>query len=207
MFLSNNKFFNQRYSDTNFINEIKLLIKINKEDINNKVYFLKYQCKKKVNHVSVNLNELNELNAELCINKIKCEFNNYFIPEKEGIYDIEIKFNTDLTDCSYMFAGCDNIIDINFISIDTKNVSDMKYMFDGCKNLRTINLFSFDTRNVTDMSGMFRDCTNLEELDLSSFDIKNVKKIKGIFSKSEKLLEKNLSLFEKFDQVDLITNN
>ena len=201
---------NQSSSYKNFRNEINLLIEINKEDINKKVYFLenyKYQDKKNIKHFGENLKELNELIEELYINNIKCEFKNYFIPAKEGLFDIKMKFNTNLIDCSYMFAGCENIISINFISINTINVTDMKYMFYGCRNLRQINLFSFDTRNVTDMSGMFGECNNLKELDLSSFDIKNVWQVKGIFYKSEKILENNLSLFKKFKKEELITKN
>ena len=201
---------NQSNSNKNFRNEINLSIEINKEDINKKVYFLenyKYQDNKNIKHFGENLKALNELNEELYINNIKCEFKNYFIPLKEGLFDIKMKFNTNLIDCSYMFAGCENIISINFISINTINVTDMKYMFYGCRNLRQINLFSFDTRNVTDMSGMFGECNNLKELDLSSFDIKNVRQVKGIFYKSEKILENNLSLFKKFKKEELITKN
>ena len=202
--------YNRSNSYKNFRFEINLSIEINKEDINHKIYFLdnyKYQDKKNIKHFGEKLKALNELIEEFYINNIKCEFKNYFIPSKEGLFDIKMKFNTNLIDCSYMFAGCENIISINFISINTKNITDMKYMFYGCRNLRQINLFSFDTRNVTDMSGMFGECNNLKELDLSSFDIKNVRQVKGIFYKSEKILENNLSLFKKFKKEELITKN
>ena len=202
--------YNRSNSYKNFRFEINLSIEINKEDINHKIYFLdnyKYQDKKNIKHFGEKLKALNELIEEFYINNIKCEFKNYFIPAKEGLFDIKMKFNTNLFDCSYMFAGCENIISINFISINTKNITDMKYMFYGCRNLRQINLFSFDTRNVTDMSGMFGECNNLKELDLSSFDIKNVRQVKGIFYKSEKILENNLSLFKKFKKEELITKN
>ena len=202
--------YNRSNSYKNFRFEINLSIEINKEDINHKIYFLenyKYQDNKNIKHFGENLKALNELIEEFYINNIKCEFKNYFIPAKEGLFDIKMKFNTNLFDCSYMFAGCENIISINFISINTKNITDMKYMFYGCRNLRQINLFSFDTRNVTDMSGMFGECNNLKELDLSTFDIKNVLQVKGIFYKSEKILENNLSLFKKFKKEELITKN
>ena len=41
-----------------------------------------------------------------------------------------------------MFAGCENIININFISFNTKFVENMKFMFYGCKNIKNINLLS-----------------------------------------------------------------
>ena len=57
--------------------------------------------------------ELNNINTELYINDIKKGYKKYFIPEKEGEYNIKLKFNINLTDCSYMFAGCEKIINIS----------------------------------------------------------------------------------------------
>ena len=99
---------------------------------------------------------MNELNTELYINEKKEKYKKYFIPIGEGIYNINIKFNIYLTDCSYMFSGCENIININFISFNTNYIENMKYMFYGCKNLKYLNLFSFNTKNVIDMSHMFQ---------------------------------------------------
>ena len=44
-------------------------------------------------HFHDNLKELNELNTELYINNKKYKYKKYFIPEKEGIYSILLKFN------------------------------------------------------------------------------------------------------------------
>ena len=112
------------------INEIDILIKIKKEDINKEIYFVK--------HNNNNLKELNELNTELNINNNNYEYKKYFIPDKEGDYKINIKFNIDLKDCSYMFAGCENIIDINFISFNTKSVTNMSEMFSDCSSLNNL---------------------------------------------------------------------
>ena len=84
---------------------------INKNDINKEIYFL--------NEYN-NIKELNDKNAELYINNIKKEYKKYFIPEKEGKYNIKLKFNINLTNCSYMFSNCVNITKINFISFNTK---------------------------------------------------------------------------------------
>ena len=54
-----------------------------------------------------------------------------------------------------MFAGCKNIINIDFISFDTKKVTNMEYMFSGCSNLTELDLSNFDTSNVINMEGMF----------------------------------------------------
>ncbi len=59
----------------------------------------------------------------------------------------------------YWYKGCENVVDIDLLKLDTSKVTDMSYMFsfDGdagavCKYL---NLSSFDTSNVTNMSYMF----------------------------------------------------
>ena len=156
-------------------NEINILININKNDIYNKIYFLDKENKNKI------FEELNDINTELYINNIKNEYKNYFIPEKEGEYNIKLKFNINLIDSSYMFANCDKIVQINFIHFDTKLITSMKYMFHKCKNLNSINLLIFDTQNVIDMSDMFSFCENLKSLDLSSFNIKNVSNTSYMF--------------------------
>ena len=147
-----------KINNNKYKNEINIKININKEDIGKNIYFLdnKYKDKDLIYSSHDNLKELNELNTELYINEKKEKFKKYFIPIEEGIYNINIKFNINLTDCSYMFSGCGNIININFISFNTNNVENMKYMFYGCKNLKYLNLFSFNAKNVIDMSHMFQ---------------------------------------------------
>ena len=169
-------------------NEIDILININENDINKNIYFLDKENK---NYV---FNDFNNNKIELYINNIKNEYKKYFIPKEEGEYKIKIKFDMNLTDCSYMFADCENIIKINFISFNTKYITSMKYMFHRCINLKYINnLFIFDTRNVIDMSDMFSFCNNLDGLDLSSFNIKNVKNMSYMFYCCYNL--KNIKLF------------
>ena len=54
-----------------------------------------------------------------------------------------------------MFAGCEKIININFIKFNTNYIKNMRYMFYGCTDLDNINLYSFNTINCIDMSHMF----------------------------------------------------
>ena len=77
------------------------------------------------------------LNSELYVNNNKRKYEKYFIPEKEGEYIIELRFNINLTDCSYMFYRCKNIKYINFSNFSTSNVNDMSYMFGGCYSLNS----------------------------------------------------------------------
>jgi len=146
--------------------EIKLKVKIEKEDINKDIYFLDNT------EYHVNLKELNELNTEIFINNKNYKYIKCFKPEKEGLYEIKIKFNIKIKNCNCMFGGCSNLTNINLSSFDTKDVTNMSYMFGGCSNLTNINLSSFDTKNVTNMSYMFGGCSNLTNINLSSFDTK-----------------------------------
>ena len=187
-------------------NEIDILMNVDEKDVGKKMYFL---CNDDIffsNIMSSNniledcngsLMKLNDLNAEIYIDdKRQNKFNKYFIPEKAGEYKIKLKFSIELTDCSYMFAGCNNIIKINLNSFNSEYVTNMKYMFYKCNNLKNINLSSFITKNVTDMSGMFYECNSLENLDLSSFDTKNVINMSYMFYKCNSLKGLNVSHFD-----------
>ena len=162
-------------------------LKIKKDDINKDIYFLdntsgKYSINGKevyLNHD--NLKELNESNVELYKNKKKRKYKKYFIPEKEGLYEIKLKIKINIKDCSFMFSNCNNIKILDF-SVDTKNVTNMSHMFYFCKNMTNLNLFSFDTKNVTNMSHMFSKC-----LKISSFDTKNVIDMSYMFSDCESI--------------------
>jgi len=68
-----------------------------------------------------------------------------------------------ITDMSYMFYGCKNLISVKNISYwDTINVTNMKSMFHLCKNLKSLgNLSELRVDNVTDFSYMFYGCNSL----------------------------------------------
>ena len=166
-------------------NKIIMEIKINKDDINKKIYFLDntddiIDGKK---HFHDNLKELNDLNTEFYINNKKYEYNKYFIPEKEGIYNILLKFNTSIKDCSFMFYDVKNITNIDFSSFDSKNAIDMSYMFSWCISLNSLQgISNLVTKNVTNMSYLFAECRSLISLpDISKWNIQNVTNMSLIF--------------------------
>ena len=82
-----------------------------------------------------------------------------------------------------MFVGCENIININFKSFNTKYIMDMSYMFYDCKLLNNISdISNWDTKIVENMSYMFYDCNSLNNLpDISKWDTKNVTKMRDMF--------------------------
>ena len=194
-------------------NEIQLTIKIGKDDINKKIYFLdntdgnipvrlevneesEYglkEIREKHNHDF--LKELNELNTELYINNKKYKYEKYVIPEKEGKYHILLKFNILMTDCSFMFYGCKNITNIDLSLFNTQNVTNMIGMFNGCCNLTNVDLSSFNTQNVTNMASMFNGCDNLINIDITTFNTQNVTNMVGMFTGCYKLTNIDLSSF------------
>ena len=218
----------------NINNKVEITLDINNSDIKRNIYFLDntdyIEDKTKIKYFHCNLKELNEYNTDLYINNIKYKFQKYFIPEKEGIYKIELVFKTNIKDCSFMFAGCNNIININFKYFNTSYATNMRYMFSGCENIKELDLSSFDTRNVNNMEGMFgiynnlsyldlssfnikarpkeiiylSNCKRLENLNLSSFDTSNVNNMMAMFTGCEQLKELNLSAFDTRNVVNLM---
>ena len=165
-------------------NEINLLLEIEKEDINNNIYFLGIS------------NELNESNIKLYINNKENNYMKYLVPQKEGIYNIKIIINIPIKDCSHMFSDCNKLSNIDLSSFNTEKVTNMSYMFSGCSKLNKIDLSSFDTKNVTNMSFMFKGCSNLKNLNLSNLNTKNVNYMIGMFCDCSDLTDLDLTSFD-----------
>ena len=162
------------------INEIILTLMIEKHEINQKIFFLDnidyLDHKTNVRHYHDNLKELNRLNTKLFINKKECKYSKYFIPYKEGIYEIKLLIYINMQNCSYMFYNCQNIISINITNFNTSNVTDMQKMFFNCSNLTTLSDISkWNTDNVNNMNWMFFNCSKLSDLpDISNWNTNNV---------------------------------
>ena len=78
-------------------NEVKLLLYITKNDINKDIYFsdntdVVFKYNNDVSHFHDCLKELNSSNTIVIINDTKYKYNKYFRPDKEGEYNIKIKF-------------------------------------------------------------------------------------------------------------------
>ena len=165
---------------------ISITINIDKNEINKEIYFLdNYYDDDNWNKIEQHdhLKELNVDNTELYINGNKRKYEKYFTPEKQGEYIIELRFNINLTDCSYMFSGCNNIKYINFSNFSTSNVNDMGYMFYECKSFNSLpDISKWNTSNVKNMSYMFYRCKSLNSLtDISKWDTSNVNDMRCIF--------------------------
>ena len=188
-------------------NEINIQLKIENGDINKDVYFLDnttneykfYIDGKDIEHNHDNLKELNQSNVELYIENKKYDFKKFFKPEKEGIYEIQLKFKKNIKDCSFMFYNCNKIINLDFSYFDTRNSKNMSYMFSFCENITNLNLSSFNTKNVSSMSNMFYCCTNITDLNLSSFNTNNVTNMSLMFKGCHSLISLDLSAFDTYN--------
>ena len=108
-------------------NEIRMIIKIDNNDVNKEVYFLdnsNYKDKEKKKHFHDYLKELNELNTELYIDGIKYKYTKCF-KFSEGEHNIKLKIKILLKDCSGMFYNCEKLTNIDFSSFNTSNVNNM----------------------------------------------------------------------------------
>ena len=148
-------------------NEIILKVESRNIDINERIYFLDNTKKHEY------LKELNENNVKIYIDEKEYNYLKYFIPTKEGIYTIRIEFNIQMTNCSYMFYECDNIIEADLSNFDSQNVTDLSFMFTECEKIKSIYLTNFNTKKVINMASMFKDCSKLKEIDLCHFDMIN----------------------------------
>ena len=194
-----NEFFSEKkIVIVDYKNEILIKLKVEQIDVDKEVYFLdntNESLEKNKNKIHTFLPELNENNTELFIDQKKQRFDKFFKPKKEGIYEIKLKFKTYLTDCSYMFYYCKNIIEIDFSLFKTNNVNNMKSMFSFCPNLTKLDLTSFNTEKVENMSNMFANCCNLKKIILSSFNTKRVNSMKNMFSFCSQLSSIDISSF------------
>ena len=186
-----NEFYKKNY---NTKNEIRIILKIEKEDINKDIYYLDNSNNDK--NSNEHLKELNESNVDIFINNKKYKYKKFFKTENDGNYAITLIFKNIINDCSYMFFGCENLIYIDLSSFNTINIINTSNMFSGCKKLINIDLSSFNTKNVKNMSQMFYDCNKLIRIDLSFFNTKNVENMNGIFSGCKNLIDIDLSSFD-----------
>ena len=108
------------------MNETDILINIEKEDINEEIYFL--------NDKGNDIQKLNNNNTELQVNDKKEKYKRYIKTEKIGINKVILKFNYNLENIKNMFSECKNIIDINFVNFIGQNVINMQGIFYRCKN-------------------------------------------------------------------------
>ena len=103
----------------------------------------------------------------------------------------------DLNDFSYLFCGCNKIVEIDLSKLDISaiySVETMIGMFKNCASLVSIKLSSFKT-NAKYMGQMFMGCISLVSLDLSNFTSLNAQHIDNMFNGCSSLISLKLNNF------------
>ena len=122
--------------------------------------------------------------------------------KQDEFHIIKIRWNKEITNCSYMFSGLSKLKKVSAFSFDFSKVVDMSNMFADCPNLFSIQFKQPDTSKVTDMSKMFYNCQKLIDLDLSHFSALLVTNMNRMFYNCQELTSLNLSYFN----TPLVTN-
>ena len=100
----------------------------------------------------------------------------------------------NLTRMQGVFWYCEKLNSIT-LNINTSNVTNMSYLFNNCMNLISLDVSNFNTSNVTSMASMFTYCMKLTSLDLSNFNTSKVKDMSYMFQNCNGLTSLNLSNF------------
>ena len=121
----------------------------------------------------------------------------------------EVQFVTeDVTDMSYMFAGCTSFSNAWAInSFNTTNVTNMSHMFEGCRGYTQPLTLTLNTHQVSDtgMVAMFKDCSGLRTLNLNTFTTEHVTSMRELFYGCELLKELNINNYT-ISSSDTLTN-
>ena len=109
---------------------------------------------------------------------------------EENFLELKLIGINNITDASFMFAQCCNLIELPDITKwDTKNVVNMCNMFQECSSLSSLpDISKWNMSNVKDMKYMFYGCLSLFYLpDISKWDTSNVTNMSYMFDQCESL--------------------
>ena len=133
--------------------------------------------------------------CEIYIDNKIIPFNYFFRFGQKGIHKIKYSFKNYITKIDYIFADCENLINIDLSNFKSEYIKNMSHMFYNCKSLEKINLCNFITNNTNNMSYMFYGCESLINLDLISFDTKLVNNMSYMFGNCSSLYNLDLLCF------------
>jgi surface protein len=180
--------------------------KISKDDLKEPIQIINCFDKEKKDYVNVdskfNDREILE-HCELYINNKKIDFCFKFKFPEEGNYTIKIVCEQPLSNTSFLFYNCKNLISIDLSNFNTNFVEDMKFMFGNCISLTELDLSNFNTKNVINMGRMFINCSSLNYLDITKFNTKKVKYMYSMFSGCCSLTDINLESFKTDNVIDM----
>ena len=92
----------------------------------------------------------------------------YGMTNLQSITGMSYLNTSEVTDMSYMFAGCERLTSVDVSHFNTSKVIYMGRMFDLCTRLTSLDLSSFNTSHVAEMRSMFSNCSNLRTIYVGS---------------------------------------
>ena len=98
----------------------------------------------------------NNLPQKIYVNGIIHENGKFVYNLVEEINNVTMIWNDELTDCSGMFYGLSNIIEIDFSKFDGSKLTDIRCMFGDCFSLKSLDLRGFNTSLIEDMDSVFK---------------------------------------------------
>ena len=146
--------------------------------------------------------------GEIFANSNSSSLFSYFT-ELKSIENLNLLNTSQVTDMSYMFNNCRNLISLDLSSFDTSNVVNMYGMFrmwneNNCYgSLQSLDLSGFDTSKVTKMGSMFAFNTSLTTLNVDNFNTKNVTDMYHMFVNCTRLKQINLTSFETENVINM----
>ena len=139
---------------------------------------------------------------EIWIDNITQSLNNSY--DLNSLNIVNLIWTEDISNCAYMFKGCDSISEINFTNFDATKCTSTDFMFKGCISLKTLDLSGFITSNLLNtIANMFWDCKSLISLNLSTFDISQVINFGHMFCNCESLKWVDISSFKSEKGINL----
>jgi len=205
------------FDENDFDNYIHAVYLIDESEVNEDIQILNYERNddESDNSISSEENLQKQFIEESCLmflNNKRVTFRFIFNFYKPGKFTFKLVFKKNLTDGSYLFSNCSNLIHIDFSHFNTHKIVDMSNMFEGCVNLKSLDLSNFNTTKVEDMSQMFCGCEQLKYINLSSFktfkvrstfqmfyyvpdDCKIITRNKGLLKEKNKIYDDDDSIY------------
>ena len=192
-----NKYFKSNFNIfKNLINEFKKQYNKTRNELNE--LSIKYIVQEKGQYIKIfdkTFVNNNRKNCRLFINGNEIELTDYIylntIKLNENILEVKLKEINKITNMSYMFYNCLNLISFRDLeNWNTSNVVDINSIFFNCTMLTHLpDISKWDISSVINMSSMFYNCSFLQTLpDISKWNTKNVKYMNDLFFGCSSLL-------------------
>ena len=161
---------------------------INEENVN--FSFLFYICK--------NSSEESFLESYRVVNNISGKANifykeNYKIENLIDVSSLENLDTSEYTDLSYIFCGCSEIKDFNFVKKwDVSKCKNFESMFFDCRFNNLDFLSNWNLINAINLEDMFRNCINLNDINgIKNWNVENAENFHGMFYFCLNLIDAN----------------